>query len=88
MQTSSERRVRELEGRFAEPGKPGVGVKLGGRQPVLDNIWGMLSHPLPCGKSNSANERTGFTVPGQGRQRLLYRSPVSVLCCPLPRNQQ
>lgn len=84
VRTSGERGVRELEGGFAEPGKPGAGPELRGRQPVLKNILGMLSHPFPCRQgSMGANERAGFTVPGKGRQRLLglllYGSLFSIL---------
>lgn len=73
VQASSKHRVRELEVCFAESGKPGVILKLGGRQPVLNKIWGMLSHPFTCEwESVSVDSHgTGFTVLGKGRQRLL-----------------
>lgn len=73
VQASSKHRVRELEVCFEESGKPGVILKLGGRQPVLNKIWGMLSHPFTCEwESVSVDSHgTGFTVLGKGRQRLL-----------------
>lgn len=73
VRASSKHRVRELEVCFAESGKPGVILKLGGRQPVLNKIWGMLSHPFTCEwESVSVDSHgTGFTVLGKGRQRLL-----------------
>lgn len=71
--TSSKHRVRELEGCFAESGKPGVSFKLEGRQPVPNNIWGMLSQPFTCEweSMRADSHRMGFTVLGKGRQRLL-----------------